>query len=239
MALFHSTIDPFSSYAINLGPLYVERVFDSLLSRQGVRDVYKLDDTERLKNYLEYLKQKTRTNSRIQYAFIQFYKAHFCHQLAHHSTARKDVQHFGEKALCYYQTYLELSNAIDESKYYTQWQVGMLQDILKYPWMLVEDALLKASAIDRLRGEAIKKIIEHYMQVKEWKMAHHYSELAMARFWGKNPVAQRRWFVDFDAYNQNIIRAHRTICNKLGYSTEKFSADGIPHKEAIPQQGQF
>lgn len=198
-----------------------------------------MGDIERLGNYLEYLKQKTRTNHRIQYSFIQFYKAHFYHQLAHHSVGRKDVQHFGEKALCYYQTYLELSDQADESKYYAQWQIGMLQDILKYPWMLVEDALLKASAVDPLRGEAVKKIIEHYIQVKEWQMAHHYSQLAMARFWGKNPVAHRRWFVDFDAYDWHIVRAHRTICNKLGYSTEKISADGIPHKEAIPEQGQF
>lgn len=239
MSLFHSKIDPFSSYTINLGPLYVERVFDSLLTREGVKDVFKMGDMERLGKYLGYLKQKARTNNRIQYTFIQFYKAHFYHQSAHHSHSRKDVQHLGEKALCYYQTYLELSDQIDESKYYAQWQIGMLQDLLKYPWMLVEDALLKAGAVDPLRGEATKKIIEHYIQAKEWKMAHHYSQLAMNKFWGKNPVAQRRWFVDFDAYDWHIVIAHRTICNKLGYSTEKFSADGIPHKEAIPQQDQF
>lgn len=239
MILFQPKIDPFSSYTINLGPLYVERVFDSLLSRQGAKDVFRMGDIERLKNYLEYLQQKNRTNSRIQYTFIQFYKAHFYHQLAIHSSTRKNVQHFGEKALCYYQVYLEISDKIDESKYYAQWQIGMLQDKLKYPWMLVEDALLKASAIDRLRGEPIKRIIEHYILVKQWKMAHHYSEMAIDRFWDKNPVAQRRWFIDFDAYNWNIVRMHRTICNKLGNSTEKFSADGTLNKEAIPQQSQF
>jgi len=239
MALFQSKIDPFSSFTINLGPLYVERVFDSLLTGQGAKDVSKMGDGERFGSYLEYLKKKTNPNSHIQYAFIQFYKAHFYHQLANHSGSREDGQHFREKALCYYQTYLELSDRLDESQYYTQWQIGMLQDMLKYPWLLVEDALVKASALDPLRGEAIKKIIEHYIHCKEWNMAYHYSAMAIEKFFNKNPIAHRRWFIDFDAYNWKVARTHRIICYKLGFLTTKFPADGTVNNQTIPQPGQF
>jgi hypothetical protein len=235
MPLFQSKINPFSSLTINLGPLYVDRVFDSLLIRQGVRDVSKMDDTERFANYLEYLKKKANPNNRIQYSVIQFYKGHFYHQLANQSGSRQDVQHFREKALCYYQTYLELSDRPDESQYYAQWQTGMLQDMLRYPWLLAEDALLKASEFDPLRGEAIKRIIEHYIHCKEWNMAHHYSAMAMDKFFDKNPVAHRRWFIDFDAYNWNVATTHRIICYKLGYLTPKFLADGTVNNQAVSQ----
>jgi len=239
MSLFQSKIDPFCSFTINLGPLYVDRVFDSLLIRQGVKDVFKMGNMERFGNYLEYLKKKTNPNSRLQYAVVQFYKGHFYNQLANHSGSLQDVQHFREKALCYYQIYLEISDRQDESRYYAQWQTGMLQDMLKYPWLLAEDSLLKASALDPLRGEAIKKIIEYYIQFKEWNMAHHYSTMAMGKFFNKNPVAHRRWFINFDAYNWNVARIHRIICYKLGYLTTKFPADGTVNNQAISQPGQF
>jgi hypothetical protein len=239
MLLFHSKIDLYSSFTLNLGPLYVERVFDSLLTRQGVNDVFQMNDIERFVHYLEYIRQKSNPNSRSQFTFIQFYKGHFYQQLANHSCPRNDVQHFLEKALCYYQTYLELSIHIDESIYYAQWQIGMLQDRLRYPWPQAEYSLLKASAFDPLRGEAIKKIIEHYVYNKQWNKAFHYSTMAMDQFMNKNPVARRRWFIDFDAYNWNIVKTHRTICFKLGYLTEKLTTDGPVDKEAIAQQGQF
>lgn len=237
MLLFHSKIDPYSSFTLNLGPLYVERVFDSLLTRQGVNDVFKMNDMERFGYYLEYVKQKSNPNSRSQFTFLQFYKGYFYQQLANHSFTHNEVQHFREKVLCYYQTYLELSTHTDESIYYAQWQIGMLLDKLKYSWVLAEDSLLKASALDPLRGEAIKKIIEHYVHCKQWNKAYHYSAMAIHRFLDKNPVARRRWFIDFDAYNWNVVRAHRDICYKLGYLNEIFPTDGTVDKKAIPQQG--
>jgi hypothetical protein len=235
MLLFQSKIDPFSSFTINLGPLYVDRVFDSLLTRQGVKDVFRMTDGERFANYLEYLRKNTNPNSHNQYAFTQFYKGHFYQRLAHHSSSNRDGQHFREKALCYYQTYLELSGLPDESQYYAQWQIGMLQDTLKYPWLLAEDALLKASALDPIRGEAIKKIIDHYILNKEWNRAHQYSAIAMHKFFNKNPIAYRRWFIDFEAYNWRVARTHRILSYRLAHLTKKSSADGTVNNQAISQ----
>ena len=63
----------------------MERVFDNLLVRQGIRDIFKMSDMERFGNYLEYLKKKANPNNRINYAVIQLYKGHFYHQLANRS----------------------------------------------------------------------------------------------------------------------------------------------------------
>jgi hypothetical protein len=226
MSLFHSKIDPFSSFTINLGPLYVERVFDSLLTKQGVNNVCRMSATARFGHYLAYLRRITGTTTRAQYAVTQFYKGHFYQQLANQSSPEENTTHFREKALCYYQTYLELTDRLDESKYYAQWQVGMLQDTLKYPWSLAEDALLKASVIDPLRGEPIKKIVDHYIRNKEWENAYPYSSTAITKFFDKNPVANRRWYVDFDAYNWRVTKTHRIISYKLGYLKEKNTANG-------------
>jgi hypothetical protein len=179
-------------------------------------------------------------NRRGEYPVIQFYKGHFYQQLAQHSSNIKNIQHFRERALCFYQNYLELNDdRSDESKYYAQWQTGMLQDSLCYPWLLAENSLLKASAIDPLRGEAIKKIIEHYMRYRDWSSAYHYSTIAIEQFFDKNPVARRRWFIDFAAYNQNVIRTNRFICYKLGYLKEISAANGTVNHQTVSQPGKF
>lgn len=221
MLLFSSKIDPFSSYTINLGPLYVERVFDSLLMKESMQGIGKMTAKERFVHYLEWLRQRMAKGNRQQYAVIQFYKGHFYQQLAMLHRQSGYAQHLMEKALCAYQDYLELPHSGDESRYYAQWQAGMLQFTLDYPWPLVEDTLLKATGIDPLRGEAIKKITEYYTQRKEWEMAYSYSLMAVNRFLNKNPIAQRRWHIDFSAYDQNIIDGHLRICAGLSRSFKK------------------
>jgi hypothetical protein len=222
---FRSKIDPFSAFTINLGPLYVERVFDSLLTKDGVESLAQMNAGERFTHYLDYLKTNIDIHNHTQYAITQFYKGHFYQQLAPHSASQETAQHFEEKALCYYQNYLELAEQEAESRYYAQWQSGILQDTLKYPWQSVEDSLQKAAVLDPTRGEAMKKLIEHYIAAREWKMAYCQSKLAVEKYFDKNPVAYRRWFVDFDAYNWSVLTRHRTICIYLGYIREAEEAN--------------
>ncbi len=211
---FRSKIDPFSAFTINLGPLYVERVFDSLLTKEGVKAVVQMSAAGRFTLYLDYLKSNINVHNHTQYAVTQFYKGHFCQQLAAHPISHETARHFQEKALCYYQNYLELAEREDESRYYAQWQTGMLQDTLNYDWSIVEDSLLKAVAVDALRGEATNKIAEHYINTREWKKAYIHSKSAVEKYLDKNPVAQRRWFVDFDAYNWSVLTRHHKICQQ-------------------------
>jgi len=209
---FRSKIDPFSTFTINLGPLYVERVFDSLLTIEGVKSVVQMNASERSTLYLDYLKSNVNVHNHTQYAITQFYKGHFSQQLAAHSINQETSRHFQEKALCYYQDYLELAEREEESRYYAQWQTGILQDVLTYPWHMAEDSLQKAAALDTLRGEATKKIVEHYTNTLEWKKAYIHSKTAVEKYLNKNPVAHRHWFVDFDAYNWSVLNRHYKIC---------------------------
>jgi hypothetical protein len=217
MFRFRSKIDPFSAFTINLGPLYVERVFDSLLTRNGVKTVIQMNAAERFTLYLDYLKSNINVHNHTQYAVTQFYKGYFCQQLATHCISQETARHFQEKALCYYQNYVELAEREEESRFYSQWQTGMLQDLLGYSWSQIEESLLKAAAIDVLRGEPIKKLIDHAVQLTDWKLAYSYSSRAVGDFYDKSPVAHRRWFVDFDAYNGKLLSTHLLICYKLGY----------------------
>jgi hypothetical protein len=238
MFLLSSKIDPYSSFTINLGPLYVERVFDSLLTRQGVKDINRMSDVQRFELYLDYLRCHANPTNIRHFAMTQFYRGHFYLQLAHHTKSPEFVQHYREKALCYYQTYLELKARPDESRYYAQWQVGALQEDLHYSWAEAQEALIRAGSVDQLRGEANKRLIEHYIRCKEWKTAYHFSTIAMVRFLDKNPAAHRRWYVDVDAYNWQVLRVHRVIRYKLGHQQEKNIAHATS-TQTISKQAQL
>jgi hypothetical protein len=220
MSLFRKKINPFCSLTISLGPLYVERVFDSLLTLQGVKDVVRMPAPERFERYLDYLRQKTNLVDHEQFTLIQFYRAHFCQQLANLSKHPEITQHWQEKALCYYQTYLELGIRPDESSFYAQWQTGALQDNLHYPWQMVEESFLKAHTLDPLRGEPIKNLVDHYIRIKEWTTAYSYSAIVLKKHFENAPATNRRWFIDFDTYNWNVVNKHLAICYKLGYMDE-------------------
>lgn len=224
---FRSKIDPFSAYTINLGPFYVERVFDCLLTKQGIIGLQRMTAVERFTCYLEYLKKHTDLHNYTQYAITQFYKGHFYQQLSTHSISQELARHYQEKALCYYQNYLELADRQDESRYYAQWQTGMLQLALDYPWPLIEGSLLKAAAIDPRRGEAVRQIVEHYMTVGEWKKAYIHSLSAVDKYFDKNPIANRRWFVDFDAYNSTVLTRHQKISLNNTFTHGKLAPETV------------
>jgi hypothetical protein len=225
MFQFRSKIDPFSAFTINLGPLYVERVFDSLLTREGIVGMVQINSAERFTLYIEYLKTNTKARNHTQYAVTQFYKGYFFQRLADHSTDSETARHYQEKALCHYQNYLDLADREDESLFYAQWQMGELLDVLNYTWSLVEENLQMAATTDSLRGEPMKKIVGHFIATREWKKAYPHSKTATDKYFDKNPVAYRRWYVDFDAYNWSVLSRHRAICLNLGRVREAEEAN--------------
>jgi hypothetical protein len=230
---FRSKIDPFSAFTINLGPLYVERVFDSLLTKEGIKGMGQMNGAERYALYLDYLKTNIDVHNHTQYAVTQFYKGYFDQQLAAHSIGTETARHFQEKALCYYQNYLELAERDDESRFYAQWQMGELQKRLDYPWVHVEESLQRAVAVDPLRGEPTKKIVEHYMGIREWRRAYLHSRISVERYFDRNPIAVRRWFVDPDAYNTTVLSRHQQIClyNKITHG--KASAETVAEQREL------
>ena len=89
---------------------------------------------------------------------------------------------------------------------------------LEYPWHETHQELLKAYAMDPMRGESIKIIIDYYLQVGEWNLAYLYSKFCKANFHGKNPYPQRLLFVDESLYTWKILEVHSAAsfyCGKM------------------------
>jgi len=220
MSFFQHKLNPFTEFTISLGPAYVERLFDSLLVKGGLDTAEKRNPVDRFKSYIELLNKNAQTKKRKEYTFIQFYIAHFYQQSGKHSTENKEKIQYYENALSHYHSYLELTKGAEESRYYAQWQTGILQDAIHNPWPIVEASLLIANSMDPMRGEAMKKIIHHYRYAREWEAAYLYSSIAKNNFFDRNPIATRRWFIDFDCYNWHVLYTHITICYKLEYFYE-------------------
>jgi hypothetical protein len=92
--------------------------------------------------------------------------------------------------------------------------------ILEEPWNLTHQELLKAYAMDPLRGEPIKTIIDYYLQVNEWNMAYLYTKFAKVNFHGKNPYPTRLLFVDEALYVWKFAEAHAAACFYTGRMDE-------------------
>jgi pentatricopeptide repeat protein len=214
MKLFGNNIDPFSEFTINLGPAYISRLFEMLLIKKGVADVHKLSYSDRLQKYIDLLETNNQKGNHTKRAIICFYLAHFNHQLADNLSESKIK--FYEKAIYHYQSYLKLTKGAEQSKFYAQWQVGMLLDYLQYPWAAAQDELLKARTIDLCRGEAIKKIIDHYLSTEEWPIAYLFSSYSIEHFYDRNPIASRCWYVDFNCYNWKVLDTQIQVCCKTG-----------------------
>lgn len=216
MSIFHSKPDPFCSFSIDLGPLYIERVFDYILTKEGIEGVSRMQDADRLVKYVDYLNLCGSKAHPPAHSYELFYKGHFYQRLARCAGLEPDNLHYCETALYHYRDYLESSHQIDESRFYAQWQTGILQETMQYPWPLVEAALAKAQSIDPLRGEPIRQIIQHYMGEKKWAKALPFSCHSVEKYFNRSPIHIRRWFVDDNAYNWNVIFTRLSISRHLG-----------------------
>jgi hypothetical protein len=145
--------------------------------------------------------------------FFQFYLGHFPQQLAFQAKWQQGRGHMQEKGLYQYEMYLELAEDTAESRFYAQWQAALLQDERNYPWPQTEKSLMKADIFDSLRGEPLKKFIEHYCHTGACKKARELNNLNIKEFLHKNPTAIRHWFVDFEAYDWHLIENHRYFCS--------------------------
>jgi len=229
MSFLHPKINPFCPFAISLGPLYVERALDYQLTLNKVPNIVRMPSTERYEHYLKLLHQKN-TNSRTgEYPYIQFFKGHFYNQLANITFIPQTAQHHREKALCYFQIYLEIADRLEEISFYAQWQIGLLLDVLKYPWAQVKNALLKAYSIDSVRAEPLKALVQHYIKNKDWDKAYAFSSVLLRDHLDRNPATTRRWFIDSNAYNWNLLYQHFSICYKTGYWDEVLKS----HKQML------
>ncbi len=219
MFSFSQKLTPFSSSSINLGPAYIDRLFDVVLAKEGVPVSHVKSRVERLQLYQVYLcQQRTKVKSEMK-PYLSFYYAYFLQALGNepgHLLSPSEV----EEAILNYRWYLKSSLKQEESRFYAQWQIGRLLDQEHSPWILVQKELLLAVRLDNERGESIREIVTHYMSSEDWENAYLFSTYARHHYFDRNPMATRRWHVNIACYNWRALERHLTISRQLHLDRE-------------------
>lgn len=137
-----------------------------------------------------------------------FYTAQSYHDSASMKDNKEENEERLRRALKYYRERTSRPDGYAEEIYYSQYRIGTIMRLLEEPWSLTHQECLKAYAMDPLRGESIKTIIDYYLQVGEWHLAYLYTKFAKVNFHGKNPYPKRLLFVDEALYVWKFAEAH-------------------------------
>ena len=149
-----------------------------------------------------------------------FYTAQSWHDAASIKDNKEENEERLRRSLKYYRERVSRTDGYAEEIFYAQYRIGTIMRILDEPWHLTHMELLKAYQIDPLRGESIKVIIDHYLQMGEWNMAYLYSKFAKTTFHGKNPYPTRLLFVDEATYVWKFAEAHAAAAFYTGRMDE-------------------
>ena len=141
-----------------------------------------------------------------------FYTAQSYHDSASMKDNKEENEERLRRSLKYYRERVSRTDGYPEEIYYAQYRVGAIMRVLEEPWALTHQELLKAYAIDPLRGESIKVIIDYYLQMSDWHMAYLYTKFAKTTFHGRNPYPTRLLFVDEATYVWKFAEAHAAAC---------------------------
>jgi len=149
-----------------------------------------------------------------------FYTAQSWHDAASIKDNKEENDERLRRSLKYYRERVSRTDGYAEEIYYAQYRIGTIMRIIEEPWHLTHMELLKAYQIDPLRGESIKVIIDHYLQMGDWNMAYLYSKFAKTTFHGKNPYPTRLLFVDEATYVWKFAEAHAAAAFYTGRMDE-------------------
>lgn len=141
-----------------------------------------------------------------------FYTAQSYHDSASIPDNREENEERLRRSLKYYRERVGRTDGYAEELYYSQFRIGTIMRNLEEPWSLTHQELLKAYAMDPIRGESIKIIIDYYLQSQEWGLAYLYTKFAKVNFHGKNPYPNRLLFVDEALYVWKFAESHAAAC---------------------------
>lgn len=141
-----------------------------------------------------------------------FYTAQSYHDSATLPNNREENEERLRRSMKYYQERVNRLDGYEEERFYSQYRIGTILKVMEKPWSEVHQILLKSYAMDPLRAEPIKTIIDHYLSVSEWSMAYVYTKFAKTTFHGNNPYPTRLLFVDESLYTWKILEAHAAAC---------------------------
>ena len=149
-----------------------------------------------------------------------FYTAQSYHDSASIPDNRPENEERLRRSLKYYRERVNRSDGYEEERFYSQYRIGTIMRVLEMPWNETHQELLKSYAMDPLRGEPIKSIIDYYLSVGEWHIAYMYSKFAKINFHGKNPYPQKLLFIDSALYSWRILEVHSAACFYTGRKEE-------------------
>lgn len=149
-----------------------------------------------------------------------FYTAQSYHDSATLQDNREENEERLRRAMKYYKERVDRVDGYEEERFYSQYRIGTIMKVLEKPWEQTHQALLKAHAMDPLRAEPIKLIIDHYLMSNEWHLAYLYSKSAKATFHKNSPYPTRLLFVDEALYNWKFLEVHAAACVYTGRKEE-------------------
>ena len=116
-----------------------------------------------------------------------------------------------KQSLAHYQSFLSSKHrAGRDILYYTQWQIGVLQESLGHRWSEAEESYLTALEYDPGRAEALREVLIHQYLQKNWYVALIYSTYCKDQFLGKVPP-KRYWGLNLSFYQWKILKYHLAI----------------------------
>jgi hypothetical protein len=149
-----------------------------------------------------------------------FYTAQSYHDSASMPDNQEENKERLRRSLRYYKERTERNDGYAEEIYYAHYRMGSIMKTLEEPWNLTMQQCLKAYAIDPLRGESIKLIIDYYLQMGEWHLAYLYTKFGYENFHNKNPYPTRLLFVEEALYTWKFAEAHAAACFYTGRKDE-------------------
>lgn len=149
-----------------------------------------------------------------------FYTAQSYHDSASIPDNKAENDERLRRSLKYYKERIARSDGYEEERFYSQFRVGTILRALDEPWFKVHQEFLKAFAMDPLRAEPIKAIIDYYLNCGEWNLAYLYSKFAKESLHGKNPYPTRLLFVDESLYVWRFLEVHAAACFYTGRKEE-------------------
>jgi len=208
MELYTTSPNIFSDHSIAEGPQYIEHLFELLVGGAN-RPLF--DHI----SVLEKLSQKVNAKKRI---LILFYKGYYYQRTITTQGNDSEKADTNKKALANYEAFLREKVGPPEIQYYAQWQAGLLQESLHYPWRQVQYTLLKARPLDPLRAEAHTRLIRHYLKESNWPLSYLFNSFSKEHFYNNCPA--RKWGIDPSCYNWRILDKQWAICAALGNKEE-------------------
>jgi tetratricopeptide (TPR) repeat protein len=168
-----------------------------------------------------------------------FYTAQSYHDSACMPDNREENEERLRRSLKYYKERTERTDGYIEEIYYSHYRMGTIMKTLEETWSLTLQQCLKAYAVDPLRGESIKTIIDYYLQMGEWHLAYLYTKFAYENFHNKNPYPKKLLFVDESLYNWKFAEGHAAACFYTGRTDEARKVYGEILKAVKTNPGSF